>query len=79
MEELQSVFNSFKRNKSPGPDGWPLEFFIGFFEKLEEELLRVIEELRRSRRMLAAFNATFIALIPKSDNHTSFGEYRPIS
>eukprot|EP01018_Ginkgo_biloba_P034237 Gb_24170 [translate_table: standard] len=78
-DELKEVLDSFQKDKSPGPDGWPVEFFLGFLEVIEKELLRVIEESRVSGKMLAAFNSTFIAPIPKSDNPSSFEEYRPIS
>eukprot|EP01018_Ginkgo_biloba_P003770 Gb_15008 [translate_table: standard] len=78
-DELQTVLHSFQKGKSPGLDGWTVEFFLGFYEVIEEDLMSVIEESRSSGRILAAFNTTFIALIPKSDNPSSFDEYRPIS
>jgi hypothetical protein len=48
-------------------------------EVLEEDMLRVIEESRVSRKVLVTFNATFIALIPKLDNPSTFEEFKPIS
>jgi hypothetical protein len=41
--------------------------------------LRVIEESSLNGNILVAFNATFIALIPKDDISISFEEYRLIS
>eukprot|EP01018_Ginkgo_biloba_P032904 Gb_28853 [translate_table: standard] len=78
-EELLDALHSFQKDKSPRPDGWPVEFFLGFCDSIEGDLLRVIEEPRASRRILAAFNATFIALIPKKDNPLTFEDFRPIS
>jgi hypothetical protein len=46
---------------------------------LEEDLLRVTEESKESRRILVLFNTIIIALIPKFDNPYRFEEYRPIS
>jgi hypothetical protein len=57
---------------SLGLDEWVVEYFLGFYEIFEEDLLRVLEESRTYGRILEAFNATFIALIPKVKNPTSF-------
>jgi hypothetical protein len=46
---------------------------------LGNELLEVVEESRRLGKVLGALNATFIALIPKSDKPDSFGGFRPIA
>ena len=43
------------------------------------DLLKVVEGTRISRRISASFNSTFIALIPKVDNHVSMNDFRPIS
>jgi hypothetical protein len=40
-EELKFVLASFKNEKIPMLDGCPIELFIGFYELLEEDLLRV--------------------------------------
>eukprot|EP01018_Ginkgo_biloba_P000430 Gb_04206 [translate_table: standard] len=50
--ELKEVLVSFQKDKSLGPDGWPVEFFIGFSEVIEEELMRVIEESRAFGKVL---------------------------
>eukprot|EP01018_Ginkgo_biloba_P002298 Gb_28324 [translate_table: standard] len=42
-EELV-VLNTLQKDKSPGPDGWSVEFYLDFFELLGDDLLRVIEE-----------------------------------
>jgi hypothetical protein len=33
-EELFSILQYFKKDKSPGPDGWLVEFYIEFFDSL---------------------------------------------
>lgn len=30
--ELGRVLQSFQKDKSPGPDGWPIEFYLGFYD-----------------------------------------------
>jgi len=78
-DELKEVLGSFQKDKSPGPDGWSVEFFLDLFEVLGQDLIQVVEDSRSSGRIPASFNATFIALIPKVDNPTSLNEFRPIS
>jgi len=78
-EELEAVLKCFKKDKSTGLDGWLTEFYSSFFELIGDNLLQTIEECRRSGRMLVAFNSTFLAFIPKTDNPSSFDDYWPIS
>ena len=70
---------SFQKDKSPGPYGWTIEFFIDLYDVLGADLLRVVEDTRLSGRLLAYFNSTFIALIPKVDNPKSLHEFKLIS
>lgn len=79
MGELEATLKWFKRDKSPGPDGCSIEFYLAFFEVIRNDLLKVIEKCRKSGRMHGAINTTFIALIPKSDNPSSYNDFRPIS
>eukprot|EP00253_Pinus_taeda_P012292 PITA_12292 len=79
MEELESTLKWFKKDKSPGPDGWTIEFYLDFFEQIGQDLLSVIEECRISGSLYHAINSTFIALIPKTDSPSSFDDFCPIS
>eukprot|EP00253_Pinus_taeda_P008617 PITA_08617 len=79
MGELEATLKWFKRDKSPRPYGWLVEFYTTFFAILGDDLLKVIEDCRTTSRMLGAINTTFITLIPKSDNPTSFDDFHPIS
>jgi hypothetical protein len=56
-----------------------VELFLGCYDFIEEDLRRVVEATKTTRKMLRAYNTTFIALIPKEDNPTSFEKFRPIS
>jgi hypothetical protein len=78
-EELQEVFHIFQKYKSPSPYQWPMEFFLWFYELSKGDILRVIEESRTYGKILAAFNTTFIDIIPKMNNPYSFEDYRPFS
>lgn len=79
LQELESTLKWFKKDKSPGPDGWPVEFYLAFYDMLGEDLLDVIEESRITGHIHPPMNQTYIALIPKTDDPSSFNDFRPIS
>ena len=78
-EELKMALQSFQKDKSLGPDGWTIEFFIELYELLGDDILKVVEHSHLSGRISACFNSTFIALIPKVDNPKTLHDFRPIS
>ena len=43
-EELNRTISSFQKGKSLGPDGFTLEFFLGFYESVKDDLLKVVRE-----------------------------------
>ena len=77
--ELKHIIWSFKKDKSPGPDELINEFFLGFFDLLKYDLLKVVKEPQKSQKVLDSLNSTFIALIPKSQNPSTFGDFHPFS
>lgn len=79
LDELEATLKWFKKDKSPGPDGWTIEFYIAFFDILGHDLLNIVEASRRRGRISSAIKSTFIALIPKTDAPSSFDDFRPIS
>jgi hypothetical protein len=78
-EELKEVLWSFQKNKSMGSDVWPLTFFIGLYELIGRDLLKVVEEASLDGHMHAPLNSTFITLIPKSNSLEYFEDFKPIS
>lgn len=50
-DELLSVMNSFKKDKSPGPNGWMIKFFIHFYDLVKKDLLSMVEESRTSGKI----------------------------
>ena len=67
MEESKFILTKNKNDKSPGSDGIPIEVYRALFDVMGVDLLRVIEDSRKSGKIPALFNSTFIDLIPKSD------------
>lgn len=79
MGELEITLKWFKRDKSPGPVGWPVEFYISFLDIVGPDLLAVIEESWTLGHIYAPVNSTYITLIPKTNSPSSFIYFRPIS
>lgn len=77
--EILEVIKKFQKDKSPGPDGWPIEFFQHFFDLFKHDLLGMVDATRMSGHINSALTATFIALIPKKEQSDSFADYRPIA
>ena len=79
LEEIKFILTISKNDKSPGPDGIPVEVYRALFDVMGLDLLRVIEDSRQMGKIPAIFNSTFIVLIPKMDCPSTFDDYRPIS
>jgi hypothetical protein len=78
-EELLAVLSGFKKEKSPGPDGWSVELYLHFFDLMCQDLLDVVEDARTRGVVNSQLNNTFIVLIPKSNLPRQFKDFRPIS
>jgi hypothetical protein len=64
-DEIFEILRGFAKDKSPGPDGWTVEFFLSFFELVGHDLLDMVEESRIRGEVISSINSTFLALIPK--------------
>jgi hypothetical protein len=78
-DEILVVLRGFTKDKSPSPDGWIVEFFLHFFDLVVDDLLEAVEESCLSGMVNRSLNSTFIALIPKVNGPTSFGDFRSIT
>lgn len=58
LGEVEAVLRGFKKDKSPGPDGWPVEFFLAFFYLLGEDLHCAAEQARQEGLVTGAVNST---------------------
>jgi hypothetical protein len=55
------------QGKSLGPEGFTTNFFHYCWSLIREEVWHVVEESRALGKVLLAFNATFLPLIPKEE------------
>jgi len=79
LPEVLSTLKGFSNSKIPRPDGWIVEFFLDFFYILGQNILEALDESKIKGKIIGSLNATFIALISKSDNPESLDGFRPIS
>ena len=42
-QEVEVVLKGFKKDKIPGLNGWPMEYFLSFFDFIGDELVMVAE------------------------------------
>jgi len=79
VEEIKKVLSEFAKSKIPCPNRWPVDFFTVFFDLVGRNLLGMVEESKTQGKVIGALNATFLALIPKSSQPSSYEDFRPIS
>ena len=79
IQEVEAVLRGFKKDKSLGPDGWPVEFFLAIFYLVGEDLVLAAEQARTSGKMSSALNSTFLTLIPKCEKPSTFADFGPIT
>jgi hypothetical protein len=77
-KELLEVLHSFQKGKIPGLDGWPIEFYLGCFNVIGPDILKVVEESRINGHIHNPINSTLLVIISKTDNPSSFEYFRPI-
>jgi hypothetical protein len=68
-----------QKGKSLGPYGLTIQFLLGFYDLIKEDLLLVVRESQRLGKMLGVMNSTFLTLILNKQDGVSFDNYRHIS
>ena len=63
MEELKDALKQMKRNKSPGMDGIPADFYQMFFCKMKNEMLDLFKECFQVNRIFTSGRNGIISLI----------------
>lgn len=71
---------SQQNNKAPGPDGFPIEYFKTFSDKLLPSLTNMIKESLNNQTLPSSLELATITILPKPDkDRQKCSSYRPLS
>jgi hypothetical protein len=68
MEEVHDAIFQMEHNKSPGPDGFPAEFYQQFWGVIKNDLMALFECFQRGDLPLYKLNFGVITLLHKKEN-----------
>jgi hypothetical protein len=77
--ELLVSLSSMNNGKILGPNGFIVEFFKHFYDLIKEDLLMKNKESKRVAKIHGSLNSTFLCLISKKKEASSFGDLCPIT
>ena len=80
VDECRQILKTFSNGKSPGEDGFTVEFYVQFFELLAPDLLKSLNAAYFHGEMSVSQRRGVITLIPKDDaNLVELSNWRPIT
>lgn len=80
IDELVKTIKSFTLGKTPGPDGFGVEFYYAFHEQLAPILLRMINESAVTHLLPPSlYEANICLILKKNKDPKEPANYRPIS
>ena len=79
VDEVFTALEGMARNKSPGSDGLPVEFYSAFWDVLGQDLVEVLNSSLASGSLPASLRCALISLIFKKGDRLEHKNWRPIS
>ncbi|KAL3702498.1 hypothetical protein R1sor_020520 [Riccia sorocarpa] len=79
LQELHEAAAELGKNKAPGPDALPVEFFLIFWDTAAPTLLRLAKQGLENSQLPPSFTAGDIVLLPKEGDQTKLQNKRPIT
>jgi hypothetical protein len=77
-DEVLLAISQMEKNKAPGPDGFPAEFYQFFWEVIKGDLMALFTSFQSGELPLFHLNFGTIILLPKKENAIQIQQYRPI-
>lgn len=78
-EEIRKILFGMPNNKSPGPDGYPAEFFKSTWSVLAQDFTIAVQSVFKFGFLPKGVNSTILALVPKKLDSLEMRDYRPIT
>jgi len=79
LKEIQEAILVMQKDKAPGCDDIPTEFFQEFMSEVSPTLFQTFSTILRNGETSELINKGLIILIPKSGDHARIGNWRPIT
>ena len=79
MTECKKAVFSMKKNKAPGIDGLPIEFYQVFWNEIGETVVNALNESFRKGQMSLSQRKGLITLIYKKGNSDELKNWRPVT
>lgn len=76
--KLKMALHSIPKDRSPSPDGFGSNFYIACWEFIKDDLMEAIAKFIKGPSLPRFFSTSFIVLIPKVANQSSFDKFIPI-
>ena len=78
-DKIKAIVFSFSPDKTPGSDGFSTDFYQKFWEMIRIDMCHMVGYSFKRFIMAGGINTSFLALIPKESNPSSFSRFCPIS
>ncbi|GKV48276.1 hypothetical protein SLEP1_g55098 [Rubroshorea leprosula] len=78
-DEVKLVVWSCDSSKAPGLDGFSFGLLKNEWEVIKVDVMKFLTDFHKNGRLVRGSNASFLVLIPKTENPQGIKEYRPIS
>ncbi|XP_010463164.1 PREDICTED: uncharacterized protein LOC104743817 [Camelina sativa] len=78
-EEIRHTLFKMPVGKSPGPDGYTVEFFKQAWSVIGRDFVVAVQSFFLKGFLPKGVNSTILTLIPKKSDSTEMKDYRPIS
>lgn len=78
-EDIKQVLFKMACRKSPGPDGYTMEFYKASWPVIGKEVVIAVRSFFEKGFLPKGVNSTILALIPKKEEAIYMRDYRPIS
>ena len=79
-QELHDIIRGAKKNKTPGIDGIPTDFYLAMWKEIGDDFTKMANGVLQQRRTVTTSQGhSIIKLIPKTPNPKVLNDYRPIA